>query len=66
MIYSLVGEANHMHAYFISMPYIPARHLMHHSHNKRCSATKGNPPHLSGWIPCIRHPVIALVNPEHL
>lgn len=31
MIYSPVAEANHIHEYFIFMPYTPATHLMHHS-----------------------------------
>lgn len=33
MIYSPVGEANHIHEYFIFIPYTPATHFMHHSHN---------------------------------
>lgn len=33
MIYSPLGEANPIHKYFIFMPYTPATHLMHHSHN---------------------------------
>lgn len=33
MIYLPVGEANHIHEYFIVMPYTPPTHLMHHSHN---------------------------------
>lgn len=33
MMYSPVGEANLIHEYLICMPYTPATHLMHHSHN---------------------------------